>query len=78
MDLLLTVLNYLVRGMTIAVGLILIIKPFSAFADNADFVKTFGAVTVVFGVIRTVIYYRKRKEAIQEQQKENDENMENE
>jgi len=76
MDLLLVILNYFVRGITIAVGLILIVNPFPALADNADFVRIFGGITVVFGILRTMAYHKNRKKMLREQQEENDENIE--
>lgn len=78
MDILLIILNYLVRAMTIAIGLVLVWNPFPALAGDTTFVRTFGGITTIFGIVRTVMYHKNRKKALLEQRgEESDEIMEN-
>ena len=70
MEILLTVLNYLVRGMTIVVGVMLVAYPLPFLEESADFVQIFGGLTIVFGIVRLVLYHRNRLKYQREQREQ--------
>ena len=68
------ILNYIVRSITIIMGVLFIISPFPAFQDDPVFVRTFGVIVVVFGIFRLVVLIRQHKRArLLEMEEENEE-----
>lgn len=74
MEILLVALNYVVRGMTIVIGVLLLVNYFRLPEEHVDFVRIFGAITVVFGIFRTYTYYRHRVKIRREQEEFSNEN----
>ncbi|MBI3260318.1 MAG: hypothetical protein HYZ54_12745 [Ignavibacteriae bacterium] len=55
------ILNYIVRSITILMGLVLLFYPFPGFQADPTFVKTMGAVVTAFGIIRLILFIRQVK-----------------
>ncbi|MFN8359498.1 MAG: hypothetical protein U0264_06255 [Candidatus Kapaibacterium sp.] len=68
------ILNYIVRSITIIMGVLFIINPFPAFQDDPMFVRIFGVVVLVFGSIRLALLIRQHRRArLLEMEEENEE-----
>lgn len=71
------ILNYIVRSITILIGLFLLLYPFPAFQADPTFVKTMGGVVMTFGIIRLALFIRQQKRIREsEEMEEQDEDVE--
>jgi len=71
------ILNYVVRSLTIFIGLFLLLYPFPVFQADPTFVKTMGGVVMAFGIIRLALFVHQQKKTREELQlEEQDEDIE--
>jgi len=61
------ILNYVLRAMTIILGILIIIKPWESGNSQPYFIQAFGVVTIAFGAFRLFTYHRKLQQLKQQE-----------
>lgn len=67
------VLNYVLRVMTIVLGILIIVKPWESGNSQPYFIQAFGVVTIAFGVFRLYTYHRRLQQLKQQEEQERQE-----
>lgn len=67
------ILNYVVRIMTIVLGVLITIKPWDS-NGNSSLVQAFGVATIAFGLFRLYIYHRRLQELKRQEEQTHSEN----
>ncbi len=67
------ILNYVVRIMTIILGVLITIKPWDS-NGNSSLVQAFGVVTIAFGLFRLYTYHRRLQELKRQDEQNQTEN----
>lgn len=56
------ILNYVLRIMTIILGILITIKPWDSSNGQSSLIQAFGVVTIAFGFFRLYTYHKRLKE----------------
>ncbi|MFN5310325.1 MAG: hypothetical protein ACK5C0_12800 [Candidatus Kapaibacterium sp.] len=67
------ILNYVVRIMTIVLGVLITIKPWDS-NGNSSLVQAFGVVTIAFGLFRLYTYHKRLQELKRQEEQTHSEN----